>query len=287
MRQRTHAIVSATLVLMAHSPSGLSGQLAPANAAGVSIAAVYLTVADPQVHANLWRELFHVEIVPFGAAQLVKFPGVFLVLERGTPTEGSNGASVDHEGFLVPSYLAAKDLLTARGVTLFSESAENKQVTFTFPDGVKIEFSEAADLRVPIAHHHIHMFVPNRESVRDWYVRAFGAVASARGNFISANFPGEGLFTGATACAQESGDFRCPRIDFANAQNARPTNTGRAIGRIGLEVRGLDEFVRRLAAQGIAVEGGVAEIPGVGVRRAVITDPMGTRIELTEGLAAR
>lgn len=289
MRSRIRRIASASVALAAMGVwgTGLSAQLAPANGGGVSIGAVYLTVRDPEVHASLWRDLFHVSVVPFGSAQLVRFPGVFLVLERGEPSEGSNGAGVDHQGFLVPSYLAAKDLLTARGIPVFSESAENKQVTFTFPDGVKIEFSEATDLSVPIAHHHIHMFVPDRENVRGWYARTFAAVPSARGNFISAIFPGEGLFSGAGACGQESGDFRCPRIDFANAQSARPTNTGRSLDRIGFEVRDLDELVRRLGGEGVTIEVRPQDVPGLGIRRAVIVDPLGTRIELTQGLAVR
>lgn len=289
MRSRTRRIAAATVVtLVSASWSGsLTAQLSPRNEAGVSIAAVYLTVRDPSAHVRLWKELFNVDAVSMGSTQMVKIPGVFLILEQGEPSAGSAGANVDHEGFLVPDYADVKARLSARGLPVVLDNADGKQVTFEFPDGVKVEFSEAAELSVPIAHHHIHMFVTERESLRDWYVRTFSATPSARNQFISAIFPGEGLFTGAGACRQESGDFRCPRIDFASARESRPTNTDRAINRIGLEVRGLDQFVEKLEAEGIAVEAPPREVPGSGLKKAVIVDPVGTRIELTEGLAGR
>ena len=47
----------------------------------------------------------------------------------------------------------------------------------------------------------------------------------------------------------------------------------------------LDAFVRHLEAAGVALEGPVRTVPGTTVRIAFLTDPWGTRIELTEGLA--
>ena len=280
-------IMWAAGVVLAAVPCSVRAQLAPPNEGGVSVAAVYLTVRDPDVHARIWRESFGVDIVPLGSARLVKIPGVFLVLERGEPTAGSDGASVDHEGFLVPDYLAAKALFVARGMPITLENADNKQVTFEFPDGVKFEFSEAAGLAVPVAHHHIHLFVTEAEAVRDWYAGTFAATPSTRNQFLSAIFPGDGLFDGAAACRQPAGDFRCPRIDFASTGRGREPNSGRSLDRIGLEVRGLDQFVRKLQADGVTVLSAVQEAQASGLKRAVIVDPVGTRIELTEGLATR
>lgn len=276
--------VAALALLLA--PSAGRAQLGPPNESGASIAAVYLTVRDPEGHAAIWRASFGVDVVPLGSARMVKIPGVFLVLERGEPTAGSDGASVDHEGFLVPSYLAVKALFEQRGFRITLENADNKQVTFEFPDGIKFEFSEAEGLSAPIVHHHVHLFVTDAEAVRDWYAEAFGATPSTRGQFLSAIFPGTGLFEGAEACRQPAGEFRCPRIDFARTGQARAANTGRSLDRIGVEVHGLDEVVRRLRADGVTVDV-AAQDASPGLRRAVIVDPVGTRVVLTEGLAGR
>jgi hypothetical protein len=71
----------------------------------------------------------------------------------------------------------------------------------------------------------------------------------------------------------------------ANAAALLPTR-GRSLDHIGFEVKNLDEYVRKLAALGIALEGAPQVIPNTKVRAAYFTDPWGTRIELTENLAS-
>ena len=68
---------------------------------------------------------------------------------------------------------------------------------------------------------------------------------------------------------------------------ARSPNDGRATDRIGLEVQGLERLLTRLEGEGVTIEVPYQEQSGLGVKRAVIVDPVGTRIELTEGLATR
>ena len=63
---------------------------------------------------------------------------------------------------------------------------------------------------------------------------------------------------------------------------------GRSLDHIGLEVRNLDSFVKKLEAQGIRID----ERPHLdkdvkGVKVGYLTDPWGTKIELTEGLGRR
>jgi len=287
MESRIGATAAAIALALASSGNPLAAQLAPQNEAGISMAAVHLIVPDPDSFGRIWTEVFGAPVSALGAARLVKIPGIYLVLHRGAPSAGSDGATVDHEGFLVPDHEAVKATLSARSYPITLENAANRQVTFEFPGGAKFEFSGVDGLDVPIAHHHVHMFLPEREDLRSWYTRMFGATASARGAFISAIFPAGGASTGGGACRQEAGDFRCPRIDFANAQEARATNGGRAIDRIGFEVGGLDAFLGRLEASGVTVETPPQDMQGLGVRRAVVVDPLGTRIELTQGLAGR
>jgi len=69
----------------------------------------------------------------------------------------------------------------------------------------------------------------------------------------------------------------------ALVKNPLPTR-GRAIDHIGFDVQDLDATIRRLEAQGVKIEGAVRQLPGTRVRVALLTDPWGTSIELTESL---
>ena len=59
---------------------------------------------------------------------------------------------------------------------------------------------------------------------------------------------------------------------------------GRALDHIGFEITNLDEFARKLAAQGIMTT--VRNIPAINTKVGFVTDPWGTLIELSEGLRA-
>jgi hypothetical protein len=50
-------------------------------------------------------------------------------------------------------------------------------------------------------------------------------------------------------------------------------------------VNNLEAFVRSLDAKGIHIEAPIRQIPGTKLKVAFLTDPWGTYIELTEGLA--
>ena len=52
-------------------------------------------------------------------------------------------------------------------------------------------------------------------------------------------------------------------------------------------LQGLERLLARLEGEGVTIEVPYQEQSGLGVKRAVIVDPVGTRIELTEGLARR
>jgi catechol 2,3-dioxygenase-like lactoylglutathione lyase family enzyme len=63
------------------------------------------------------------------------------------------------------------------------------------------------------------------------------------------------------------------------------STAGRAVDHVGFEVRNLQEFCKKLEGKGIKLTSPYRVAPELnGIGRAVITDPWGTRIELTEGL---
>src|SRR5579883_1550597 len=257
------------LCLLAASAAASSAQVAAPNAAGISAGHVHLMVADPDEHKKLWIGLLGGQVTNAGSLEMIKFPGIFVIVQKArTPGEGSDGSAVNHFGFLVPSYAQMKAKLAAAGLTFSQDNEKTHQVTAIFPDKIRVEFSEDTSLKVPIQFHHIHLASTNQESARDWYVKMFGAEPGTRGAFPAAKFPiGE--------------------VDVVKANDAPAPTKGRALDHIGFEVKNLQEFCKKLEADGVKFELAYREMPQLaGLKIAFITDPIGTRIELTEGLSA-
>jgi catechol 2,3-dioxygenase-like lactoylglutathione lyase family enzyme len=258
-----------TLLALA-SVSGF-GQLAPPNEMGVSIGHMHLLVFDPEAHKKIWVGVLGGAVTKAGSLEMLKFPGVFIVLQQASSSpaaEGSDGSSVNHFGFLVKSYADMKKKLEAAGLTFSMDNPQTKQIIAVFPDKVRVEFTEDAALDVPIKFHHIHEAGVDQEKVRDWYVKTFGAKPGKRGAFPAAFIPGG-------------------EVDVMKAQTAPAPTKGRSLDHIGFEVTNLEAFCKKLVADGVTFDMAYREVPQLdGMKIAFIVDPNGTRIELTEGLRA-
>jgi len=57
---------------------------------------------------------------------------------------------------------------------------------------------------------------------------------------------------------------------------------GRALDHIGFEVKGLEDFTKTLEANGVKLDTPYRKVPQMDFAVAFLTDPWGTRIELTE-----
>ena len=115
--------------------------------------------------------------------------------------------------------------------------------------------------------HHIHLFVPDPVQAQKWYVQNFGATAGKRGQYETANVPGT-------------------EITLAKADMPQAPTKGRSVDHIGFEVKNIDGFVTRLQAAGIKTDAAIRSSTNAsGLRIVYITDPWGTEIEITEGLA--
>lgn len=244
-------------------------QLPPPNESGVSMGHIHLLVADPDAHKKLWVGVLGAEVTQAGTLEMLKLPGVFVIVgkARTPPAEGSDGSTVNHFGFLIKSYAETKAKLTAANVELAMDRPENKAMIANFPDKVRVELTEDASLKVPVTFHHIHIATTDQESLRDWYVKTLGATAGKRGNFPAAMIPGG-------------------EVDFSKAQQAQAPTKGRSLDHIGFEVKGLEAFCKKLQADGVTFDMAYRDVPQIGLKIAFILDPAGTRIELTEGLAA-
>jgi lactoylglutathione lyase len=257
------------LLILAASAASLMAQLPAPNAAGVSLGHIHLMVADPEVQKKLWVGLLGAEVTHAGSLELLKLPGIFIVVQkaRTPPAEGSAGSSVNHIGFLVKSYGDMKAKLAAAGIELASDNPQGKQLMAKFPDKLNVELTEDATLKTSAAMHHIHASTLNQDAMLAWYVKTFGATAGKRGSFPAAFIPGG-------------------EVDFRKAQQPEAPTRGRSLDHIGFEVRDLQAFCQKLQSEGITLESPYREIPQLdGLKIAFLVDPDGTRIELTEGLA--
>lgn len=276
------AIATAALLLSTVDPA--SAQLAPPNQTGVSMGHLHYRVRDVETNRKFWVALGGAPI-RVGTSEVVKFTHVLVFLSQGESSGVSEGAVVNHIAFRVPSFTA----LEAAGITvqrmaqfpgvantqtpegerveLFEDAALN--LTFTPDDGRHAAGSDRHNrpVGVPIAFHHVHLYVAGEEhlAAKAWYVRMFGAIPGKRAQYDAADLPGINL-------------------NFGGGRTSVPMK-GRTLEHIGFEVRDLEAFCRRLASMGVTFD--VPFQKGRdGVSIAVLTDPWGTSIELTEGLRA-
>jgi len=257
------------LILIVASAASLFPQLPAPNESGISMGHIHMMVADPEAHKKLWVGVLGAEVTHAGPLEMWKLPGIFLMVGKArTPPEGGTaGSTVNHFGVVVPSYPAIKAKITELGLEIATDNATNRQIIVNFPDKVAVEFSEDTTLKVPMAMHHIHISTPNEEKLRDWYVKTFGAKPGMRRNFQAAFIPGG-------------------EVDFRKAANPEAPTKGRSLDHIGFEVKNLEAFCKKLEADGVALETPFRDVPRIGLKIAFLVDPEGTRIELTEGLAA-
>ena len=214
---------------------------------------------------------------------VIRFPNVQVLLSERVPTGGTRGTSVNHVGFKVPDLRAMVKQVAEAGYPVVSREDlppavnvdadglghipnQNTYVAFVMaPDGIKVELFEDKSMRGSIALHHVHFASPDAEAMKAWYAKAFGAVPGMRGSFHAADLPGVNLtFSG-------------------SATPVKPTRF-KVLDHIGFEIENLEEFCRQLEAKGIELDGEYRYAEALELGVAFVTDPWGTRIELTEGL---
>ena len=253
-----------TLLLISSAP--VRAQLPAPNAAGVSSGHMHMMVRDPEAHKKIWVDVLGAQVVNSGSLELLKLPGMFLVLGKAEPAEGSEGSTLDHFAFRAKDLAATSAKLKAAGIPLTRDDAV--EIVAIFPDKVKVEFYAAPTLTVPLEHFHVHFYATDPDALRAWYVKHFGAAMPTPANANAAGVPGMSF-------------------SFRKTDKPQAATKGRSLDHIGFEVKGLEAFCKKLAADGVTFETPFRDVPRVGLKIAFLIDPAGTRIELTEGLAGR
>jgi hypothetical protein len=293
------------VALMAAGGASAFAQLAAPTSAGVSLGAVYYTVPDVAAHKKIWVDNFGAKPVKVGNTEMLKIPGVFIVLVQGQP--GTGTPLVNHLGIWAKDLNPTRAKLLAAGIT----SATPGNQFIDLPNGLRLEFiDDPAGPELPAAHH-IHYFVASAQAGTDgraWYMKTFGATENSRRNgavpsallttpdkWISIDFTaaggggrGGGAPRGAGGGAPAAaGAAPAPAPAPAPAAAAAPvSNKGTVLDRFALEVKGIDAFVKKIEADGIKVTKPVSTNAD-GLKTAMIVDGVGNDVELIEGLAGK
>lgn len=305
MRKRL-VITACGLALLITAVTVGAAQLAAPTPAGVSLAAVYFTVPDVAKHKKIWVDNFDAKPVMVGKTEMLKMPGVFIVLSQGTPDTAAG--LVDHLGIWAKDLNPIRAKLTAAGI----QTAPAAQFV-NLPDGVRLEFiDDPAGPDAPAAQH-IHYFnpTPDGATARGWYAKMFGATENGRRNgavpsalfttpdkWISVDFTaprgggggrGGAPRGGAPGAAPAAGAPAAPAAAPAPAAAAPagPTpNKGKVFDRFALEARGIDALVKKLEAEGVKITKPVSTNAD-GLKTAMFVDVTGNEVELIEGLAGK
>jgi catechol 2,3-dioxygenase-like lactoylglutathione lyase family enzyme len=273
-----------TVCLLLSLALSARAQIAPPNAAGVSMGHLHYLVRDVAAETEFWTRLGG-ERSSFGPGEMVTFPNLVVLIGEGAPQGGTDGSVVNHVAFRVESladleargfelelndqYPGIASVYTPSGerIELFDDKIATN-IGFELAPGVVDPVAERHNqpLTAPIVSHHMHFYLPESEvlAARDWYVEHFGATPGKRWRYDAADLPGINL-------------------NFSAAAQAQAPTTGRRLDHIGFEIAGLEAFCRQLEAAGVSFDRPYAKLPS-GFALAFLTDPWGTTIELTEGL---
>ncbi|MEO8257799.1 MAG: VOC family protein [Acidobacteriota bacterium] len=285
---RTRGLITSIALLLAAPVPPASAQLLPASAGPIVAGHQHLNTMNMDAQRKFWGETLGGTVVKIGTdnLEIVRFSGVVLFFRpMQAPTGGSKGTTVDHLGFSVPDLRRVMDKVKANGYRIVTAAEAPANVTVKddigqvdaggvtgiayvmSPDDVKVELLEVKAQTAAIVSHHVHFFGQQSTEMRDWYIKVFGATAAASTSpaFIRAELPGIGL-------------------NFTQAPGPVVGTRGRALDHIGFEITNLDDFAKKLAAQGIMTT--VRNIPAINTKVGFVTDPWGTLIELSDGLRA-
>ena len=257
----------------------LVAQLPTPNADGVSAGHHIFRTKDVEAANKFWMALGG-EPSALANIKLMKFPGVLLYISapRGTapaaaavsaptaPIPGNHGTTVEFITFKVKDLKESLAKWKAAGIEPIKKS---KGVTLLGPDDVQIRITEDKKLTVPIVSDGVVMNAANVAEVSAWYAKWFGAKLSKSGSDTIGDIPGA-------------------RIVFQETKDPIAPTKGHSLNLLGFEVKDLQAFVKKYQDAGGKFDGTGTIATSAAANLSVIqlTDPWGTSIEVSQGLAA-
>jgi catechol 2,3-dioxygenase-like lactoylglutathione lyase family enzyme/extradiol dioxygenase family protein len=288
--------IFALVALSCAAPPALA-QLVSHPDAPIRIGHYHLNVTSVEAHKKFWAGTLGGKAIKFGAIDVIEFPDAFIFLEVNKttvqkPAGPTRGTAFDHIGFAVPNVPAMATKLAAAGykettgrepkpgepppAASGTSAVYGRFAYFLGPDGVKIELvtSDQKDAP-PIVAHHIHFMNKQYVEMQQWYMKAFDATLRPGQTdfFIGADLPGVGY---SLNFFRWEGDQSITHVPTA----------GRVVDHVGFEVKNQDAFSKALEAKGIKPVRPYQKRDAAmnNIATAMIVDPWGVSIELTEGL---
>jgi catechol 2,3-dioxygenase-like lactoylglutathione lyase family enzyme len=269
MQTRLTLTVVLFLVLAGFRPA--AAQLAQPNDAGVTLGHLHLAVKDVEAQRRFWTAMMGGTVVQNGPLSLIQFPGVYIMLRQAEPTRPPAGSVANHFGFVFKDLPAM--LARWRENKLEIEQATNPSQGYVHaPDGVRVEFFGDPALAVPVKMDHIHSYVTDIPAIQAWYAKVFGGVPGQRPRVSTPGWVDCDFMPGMN-------------LSFTRAEMPLAGTRGRSLDHIGFEVVNLDAFAAKARAMGIELDAPPRMVPNTMTKIAFLTDPWGTYIEVTEGLA--
>ena len=267
MTTRTLLAPAIVVALGVFTAAPALAQLAAPNASGAAIGHIHINASDVDAQSRFWTTVGG-KIVQREKITMAQFPGIYILLRKQEYTGGSVGSTINHFGFYVRDFEGSVAKWKAAGLNWEPvENPERGQGFLMGPDSVRVEIYENKAIATPLQMHHIHLMVPDPLQAQTWYMQNFGATAGKRALFETVNVPGT-------------------EITLSKAGTAQAPTKGRSVDHMGFEVTNIDAFVARLQTAGVKTDAAVRNSANAsGLRIVYITDPWGTEIELTEGLA--
>jgi catechol 2,3-dioxygenase-like lactoylglutathione lyase family enzyme len=262
-------------------------QLATPNAEGVSMGHLHFYVSDVEANKKAWMALGATSAGMLGTSEVLRLPGTLVLLTPSETRQSADGSTIGHMAFRVKSFSQLEaagftvrtaperpgsgniDLPSGDHIEVFEENAN--QVGFAAEPGRTTDMAERHNRPMvgTITTHHLHFYLPagQDKAAQAWYVQRFGGIPGIRLRYAAADLPGVNL-------------------NFSDAPGAVAPSRGRTLDHIGFEVANLEAFCQKLAASGVTFDVPYRKTAtGLGI--AFFTDPWGTYVELTEGLAGR
>ena len=247
-------ILTTALTATAQSPSR--------SARDVTAGHIHLNSADPDAAIAFWKDVIGMASYSYETLNGVSTLGATILFTRKSPSGPSAGSAIDHIAFKVPDLQPFIDKLANTTFKPLNPRAAEDRLMFDGPDGVRIELMEDNSMYAPLEFNHIHLHSAQPKEMQAWYVNHFGGQVGSDNNADSVLIPGA-------------------KLTFSQADSAVPT-AGRAIDHVGFSVMNLEDFCGKLIANGVKLDSTPRVTPEIKMSIVLLTDPWGTRIELTE-----
>ena len=249
---KTRCVLATALgCLLLSSSNPALAQLAPPNDIGVALGHIHLAVKDVEAQKPFWTAMLGGTLVTNGPLTLIQFPGIFIMLRQADAAEPPSGSIVDHFGFVYQDLAAARARWKAAGTKYdVGETNPNQGYVYAPDSGIRVEVFGDPSLPGPVSMDHIHLYPVDADipAMQAWYAKVFGGLPGKRQRVAR---------PGLIDCDY----YHRFHLSFSPSEGKRAPTKGRALDHLGFDVRNLEEFEKRLAAQGLKFEAPPRQIP--------------------------